>query len=610
VVVRSPARAGPYDPAVRLVPLRIEARSGSSVSVASLTGDGTVAVGPLEVGLSGAGPWPTYSWVVANRGDVAVRVRSVSLVFGLADAREPVRMFRNGYQSWSPSGVATFGLDVDPSTTARFEFLQAVHHADQRLVGSPEELRSEWVTLLADADADVVLVGFAGGSEHDGTLRLRRGPEGGGPELHAEAFLGDVLLHPGARRVLHGVVVDGTGGERHPAALLGRWAEAVGRSGGARVDAPYQVGWSSWYQYFGDVTERDLRANLAIAEGWPFEVFQLDDGYQSAIGDWLDTNDRFPSGLPAVAAAIIAAGYRPGLWLAPFLVAPDSRLAVEHPDWLAGHVGQGGTVQPLRPWWNPAWGGGLGGAMYALDTTNPEVIVHLERLARSVVEMGFGYLKLDFTFAPSVDGVWTDPTSTPAQRVRAGFAALRRGAGEGAFILGCGVPLSHAVGVVDANRIGQDVAPLWALDPSAEIIPGYLAVQPATKHAYANTLARSFMHRRLWLNDPDCLMLRPTGTELPAEAATTWARVVGLSGGMALVSDDLALLDRRARALLDETVAIGRTSDAEARAGRPAVATDLLTEDPPTAIAAAGQMLVTDPTTGSSTLDHAPGEGP
>ena len=36
----------------------------------------------------------------------------------------------------------------------------------------------------------------------------------------------------------------------------------------------------------------------------------------------------------------------------------------------------------------------------------------------------------------------------------------------------------------------------------------------STRNAWQSTLARSFMHRRLWLNDPDCLMLRTDETEL------------------------------------------------------------------------------------------------
>ena len=62
------------------------------------------------------------------------------------------------------------------------------------------------------------------------------------------------------------------------------------------------------------------------------------------------------------------------------------------------------------------------------------------------------------------------PSLTPAQRVRAGYEAMRRGAGDDTFILGCGVPLANVVGVVDANRIGQDVAPLWTLPPSEEVV--------------------------------------------------------------------------------------------------------------------------------------------
>ena len=233
----------------------------------------------------------------------------------------------------------------------------------------------------------------------------------------------------------------------------------------------------------------------------------------------------------------------------------------------------------------------------------------LEGVARDLVDAGFTYLKLDFTFSPSVDGGWMDTSRTPAQRVRAGYDAIRRGAGDDTFILGCGVPLSNVVGVVDANRIGQDVAPLWALEPEAEVVTGYLDVQPATQLAYGNTVVRSYLHRRLWLNDPDCLMLRQKETDLAPEAMRTWAHAVAVSGGMALVSDDLALLDGDARALLDEVIAIGRESDAAAIAGAPATSADLLEHRPPHRLSAAGYDLVVDPVDGSSTLRRPPSGG-
>jgi hypothetical protein len=100
-------------------------------------------------------------------------------------------------------------------------------------------------------------------------------------------------------------------------------------------------------------------------------------------------------------------------------------------------------------------------------------------------------------------------------------------------------------------------------------------------------------------------MLRTERTELSAEAAHTWARAIGLSGGLALVSDDLSLLDDAAREVLAETVELGRASDNDARKGAPPVVPDLLDTAVPTTITATGHTLVTDVATGTSTFTPA-----
>ncbi|MGZ4728175.1 MAG: glycoside hydrolase family 36 protein [Acidimicrobiales bacterium] len=582
---------------MHLEPDRIEL-AGDVTGSAPFT-RGAVAVGPVEVtvGEGDGSSRAALSWSLANRGDQPVSVRSVALVFTLVDAVAPLRIFRNGYQSWTPSGVAVFGIDRDPSLArGSIELARGVHHADQS-VSRPDELRSEWVTVLQSAGSAPLLVGFDGGDRHDGTLRLREGASG--PELWVEAFLGGAVIAPGEERPLHAVMVaDGAADGADASMLLEHWAGEVGRVGRARVTAPYQVGWCSWYHYFHQVSEADLRSNLALAGDWPFDVFQLDDGFQSAIGDWLTTNERFPSDLDAIAAAIAGAGRRPGLWIAPFIAAPDSKVVADHPDWLTRDA----HGEPLLGMYNPPWGGGLDGFMYALDTTNPEVLAHLESVAATLVEAGFTYLKLDFTFAPSFDGVYRDAAQTPAQRVRAGFDAIRRGAGEEAFLLGCGVPLAHVVGVVDGNRIGADVAPAWNAVNFETAVPGYERALPATVHSWQNTLSRSFMHRRLWLNDPDCLMLRQSETQMTPAAMRSWAHAVAVSGGMALVSDDLALLDDPARALLDEVIAIGRVADEQAIAGSPARCPDLMRHAVPRDLRAAGRLLDGDPARGTSVL--------
>ena len=179
---------------------------------------------------------------------------------------------------------------------------------------------------------------------------------------------------------------------------------------------------------------------------------------------------------------------------------------------------------------------------------------------------------------------------------------MRRGAGEDTFILGCGAPLGSLVGVVDGMRIGPDVGPHWRTDPLTAPLPGYRETQPSTRGAWRSTLARAFLHRQLWLNDPDCLMLRTSETHLEPEQVRAWALAVGVSGGMALVSDDLALLGADERALLDEVLALGREVDAAAIAGNPPCSPDLLDADIPTTLRGAGHTLVGDPEAGTATL--------
>jgi alpha-galactosidase len=304
------------------------------------------------------------------------------------------------------------------------------------------------------------------------------------------------------------------------------------------------------------VTEDDIRRNLALADDWPFDVFQIDDGFQRSIGDWLETNEKFPSALERLAGDIAAAGRRPGLWLAPFLVAPGSDLAARHQEWCVRDE----RGEPVVGMVNAHWGG----AVNVLDTTLPEVLEHLERVASELVAAGFTYLKLDFTYAPGMAGAYADAGASPADRVRAGFEAVRRGAGEDTFLLGCGAPLGPAIGLVDGMRIGPDVAPWWDLPEGRRFPAGYEATMPSTANALRAVEARQFMHRRLWLNDPDCVMLRTADTQLSSDQVRRWATAVGDSGGMVLVSDDLALLGPEAHDLLDDVIARGREADARA----------------------------------------------
>lgn len=518
-----------------------------------------------------------WRWRVGNDGPAAA-VRSVRATWDLGPSAGPVRVFCHGWQSWSACRTAVLGVDRDPATPEVHPLRRQLQHADPE-PAEPGELRSEGVVLIARPGRPLLCAGAVGATSHDTTFRVLL-DDRGHVLLTAEAVLGAAVLESGGSRELHPLVV-AEGDDAHD--LLAWWAERFADVQQARTAAPYQVGWCSWYHWFTGVTEHDLHATLARSDEWPFDVIQLDDGYQHDIGDWLEPNETFPSGIPHVAESIAAAGRTPGLWVAPFLAMGASTTATAHPGWLARwHDGR-----PLVGNHNPAWGGNA----LALDVTNPEVLAHLEHVASELVAMGFRYLKLDFLYAAAVPGVWHDPSRTPAERLRLGLEAVRRGAGPDTFLLGCGCPLGPAVGVVDAMRIGPDVEPSWAVPPHHLATPAdYLDTPPSTRNGYRATLTRAFLHRRWWLNDPDCLMLRHTATSLHAEAIETWARAVGLSGGMALVSDDLALLGPAERRLLDEVLAIGRQADTATGPNQPRC-TDLLEPGLPRVLEGGGRRL-------------------
>jgi hypothetical protein len=64
------------------------------------------------------------------------------------------------------------------------------------------------------------------------------------------------------------------------------------------------------------------------------------DFSQAAWGDWKDLHaTRFPNNnLTTITQRISAAGFTPGLWMAPLTADLHSTLAAEHPDWILRQV--------------------------------------------------------------------------------------------------------------------------------------------------------------------------------------------------------------------------------------------------------------------------------
>jgi alpha-galactosidase len=503
---------------------------------------------------------------IDNSGVDAVRLTAAIFEIETGFAKSaPARFFKHGYQSWSASGGCDVGASqTHPRDTAHF--ITRLNHQSEttRSPEFPEAQTSELFTIVESSKvAERVLAGFIGAATSLSTLTVSS-PE----KIVARTILDDVTLAPDAHRELDPLLI--ATADESAARLAARWADAAGRWMNARVSAPFQRGWCSWYHYFHAITEDALRNNLKSLEAmrteFPIDVIQLDDGFQSALGDWDTTNAKFPSGLKKIAGEIRAAGFKAGIWTAPFLAARDSRLMSHHPDWFIMHAETG---QPVRAGHNANWTASDDKFAYALDPSNPEFRAHLRHLfAKLTRDFGYSYLKLDFLYAAAAPGRRHDQNLTRGETLRHGLEAIRAGAGD-AFILGCGCPLGQAVGIVDGMRIGPDVSPFWGSTASG-------AGDPSTVYALDAIIARSFMHRRLWLNDPDCLMLRARKTRLTADERAALAATIVASGGMLLISDDMSLLDTEAGKLFRTVAKIAEEVDSNA-AREPVVALDLMT---------------------------------
>lgn len=295
------------------------------------------------------------------------------------------------------------------------------------------------------------------------------------------------------------------------------------------------IGWCSWYNLYAYINEENILAHLrGIAkivrqENLPMRVFQIDDGFTPEMGDWLDVKPQFPRGMKPLLDDIRAAGFIPGLWIAPFMVGNRSRLYREHPDWV---VRERATDAPLAQWklyaefrWHKR-----SEEYYILDVTHPDAFEYLRRVFRTWrYEWGCEYFKTDFMFWGAEYGLdrarWHTPGMTRIEIWRRVAEMIRAEIGN-ALWLGCGCPLWASVGLVDGIRIGRDVGVEWRGDLSAQSL-------------LRDAATRNFAHHILWQADPDCILLRERFHHLTDAQLRSLALYAGMIGGVTMTSDAL-----------------------------------------------------------------------
>jgi alpha-galactosidase len=428
---------------------------------------------------------------------------------------EGVRAYlRNGYQSWDGSYFVAPGTQPGAGPRAR----------------SPT-LGFAMTALLPESSAGgAVLLGF---TRHDRFQnRFRFGGSADTMTVDAETLLdgvaqsGTVLAEP---LVLfeHGDVEG----------ALRRWSALVAAESPLPPRLPQRriTGWCSWYNLYAAINEANILEHLEAARRFrdsrqvPLEVFQIDDGFTPEMGDWLDVKPQFPRGMAPLLADIDAAGFVPGLWIAPFLVGNRSRLFAEHPDWV---VQRGDGDDPLvhaRFYGEFRWHK-RSEEYYVLDVTHPDAEAYIRGVFRTWrYNWRARYFKTDFMLAGMEYGPdlarWYERGLSRVAVWRRMARLIREEIGD-ALWLGCGCPLWSSVGFVDAVRIGRDIGVTWKGDYSAQSL-------------LRDLMTRNHAAGILWQSDPDCVLLRDRFHELTDTQVRSLALFAGLSGGVLMTSDKL-----------------------------------------------------------------------
>ncbi len=356
--------------------------------------------------------------------------------------------------------------------------------------------------------------------------------------LAAECQFDGVLVPPGGERTSQWVYINAG---FDPNELIAEYADRVGEYHGIKKPADQAPSvFCTWYfhgrhyneKYFMDDI-RSLRENRV-----PFDVFLIDDCWANGNWGYWNTNyNDFPSGMKKVTDIMRAAGYRPGIWTAPYSVDMESDLAREHPEWL------------LRTTTGSLVVFGYTEKTWILDPTYPGVCDHLEKVYRRLAnDYGFSYFKFDFMRSVYIyDNVkFYDPSVTRLEAYRMGLEAIRKGVGPDAYISVCGGHFGGSFGIANSQRSGSDVVSMW---------------RPEQIDCFRQNILRTWMSR-LWDVDPDALMLRKRTTSfyepddphshlslgtLTDEEALTFTLNQYVGGGMVCFSEYMQELEPERR---------------------------------------------------------------
>jgi len=473
-----------------------------------------VAVGEKDVSqLILTRPWRdrTVNASLVNRGRRPIRVKEVVLFDLVLGLPPETRLYGEGFQMLSQTG-GTLAQPVDLGN-----YTDEKHYK----MPMPQDAKTLYgVMTLAPPRSKQVLLAFTSCRQFAGQFRLRQN------SLQVVIDTEGREIKPGEKWQLEEFMFRSASNR---AQMLNELAHRLNANHPPLHLTSPPTGWCSWYCFGPRVTAEQVRDNLEfIAKQAPdLRYVQIDDGYQPAMGDWLETGAAFGGNVQGVLREIRDKGFEPAIWVAPFVAEEQSHLFESHPDWFVKNE----EDKPLRSD-KVTFGGWRRGPWYVLDGTHPEVQRHFEDLFRIMRrDWGCTYFKLDANFWGAIHGGrFHDRNATRIEAYRRGMQAILRGAGN-SFVLGCNHPMWGSLGLIHGSRSSNDISRRWD------------RIATTGKQ----NMLRNWQNGKLWWNDPDAIVLMGA---LPQNEFEFHATVIYASGGMLLSGDDLTKISAERLAML------------------------------------------------------------
>lgn len=472
-------------------------------------------------------------WTIFLHPKQDVTVQQLEIQFQ-APMPENTRFFANGYQSWSESRL--YRLDEPMLRLRSFAKKHLARSGDEYINNIPRGAGKwhSWTYTYFKKPGSTLLAGSL--SERSGfTLCLY--------DRNTQIFT--------FRKDLHNLplshsfpALDCWIGESTEQDVFNAWFDGMG------IQKPTQqqaLGWTSWYRHFTDISEKIVLDNLEqlSASGLPFQFVQIDDGWQTAVGDWFSVKPAFPNGMAHIARKIQEKNMTPGLWLAPFVASGKSELAQKHPEWLLKDT----NGKPLKAGWNPLWGGWY----YALDFYNNQVRDYISGVFHLALDKwGYELLKLDFLFAVCLA---PPPGKTRGAVMCEAMEFLRNLMGH-RKMLACGVPLGACFGVADFCRIGGDMHLRWEHRLLAML---RFRERLSCIASLRSTIGRRQLNGLAFGNDPDVFFLRNDVKHLNPTQQNTILTINALLGKLCFTSDNPGDYDDEQKAELETALELGNS---------------------------------------------------